>query len=102
MRSIRLQRPGLMICLGALGLVTGMTLAEPRTRTAISIQHDVVWVYYTSLCARAGDAGECTIVPTEQRQAFPSHQACAAHRDADLAREANPRLLGSCSKQHEA
>lgn len=95
-------RPRLTIPLGVLLIGGGFALADVQPRTAITISPDAVWVYYTSLCARPGDASECTPVQTVRRPSFESHQACAAHRDEDLGREANPRLMGSCQKQHEA
>lgn len=95
-------RPRLTIPVCALVIGGGFALAEAQPKTAITISPDAVWVYYTSLCARPGDASECTVVQTSQRPTFGSHQACSAHRDSDLGREPNPRLMGSCQKQHEA
>ncbi len=102
MRLLSRLRPRFTIPLCMVLAGGGFAIADSQPRGAITIQHDTIWVYYTSLCARAGDASECSIVPMAGRPSFESHQACSDHRDADLAREANPRLLGNCQKQHEA
>lgn len=65
-------------------------------------QDKIIWVYYTSLCANAGDSSDCKLVTGSERPAFESHDACSSFRDADLGREHNPRLMGSCLKQREA
>lgn len=98
----RWSSPRIAIPLGALVLIGGFSLTEPQPQSAITLQRDVIWVYSTALCAKPGDTSDCKPIPVEQRPAFGSHQACSDHRDADLAREANPHLLGSCRKQHEA
>jgi len=64
--------------------------------------HGIVWVYYTSVCAKPGDSSHCRQTSTSFRPSFPSLQACSAFRDADLSQHGNPRLLGSCLRQREA
>jgi hypothetical protein len=61
-----------------------------------------IWVYYTSMCERPGDASACTEIPQPVRRSFDSLEACSAYRNADLGKAANPRLMGSCLRQHEA
>jgi len=79
-----------------------IAIAEPQARSAITNQGDAIWVYYTSLCPRPHDASECVVQHDGDRPVFTDHQTCASHRDRDLANASNPRLLGSCRKQHAA
>jgi hypothetical protein len=87
--------------IGVTAVVSVLAMGH-KAPTPPADHEDVVWVYYTSLCAKPGDAGDCRIVSTPQRESFPTHEACAVYRDADLGREHNARLMGSCLKQHEA
>jgi hypothetical protein len=102
MRLISRLRLRTALPLGILALVGTVAITDTAPRSAITIQHDVIWVYTTALCERPGDASACTIVAGAERPAFDSHQACDAPREVDLARAANPRLLGTCRKQHQA
>jgi len=87
--------------LGAVALVGVFALGQGPS---VQPQSDVgaVWVYFTSLCAKAGDASDCAEVKTETRPSFGSLEACSLHRDQDLSKNSNPRLLGSCLRQREA
>jgi hypothetical protein len=101
MRLKRLRLPRHVLLFSGAALVAGLLVAGHAAPTPPSDQ-GVVWVYYTSLCARPNDASACTVVHGPSRPSFDSHESCSAYRDLDLGREANPRLMGSCQKQREA
>jgi len=61
----------------------------------------VVFVYFPSLCAQAGDPNDCHEISRSSRPSFESMAACSAYADAELRHESNPRLMASCMKQHE-
>lgn len=94
-----LLRPRICLPLGCLVLGLGAFAALPRTAPP---QPQPVWVYFAALCATAGDPTQCDIVKVPVRPHFASAEACSAHRDADLAEKANPRLMGSCLRQFES
>ena len=83
--------------LGCAGLLTAW-LVPGGTHT----EDREIWVYYTSLCAAPGDSSDCKRVESHPWPGFPSHESCAAFRATDLARAANPRLMGTCERLHEA
>jgi hypothetical protein len=61
----------------------------------------IVYVYFPSHCAAAGDSRDCHEIARPDRPAFESMAACSAHADVEL-REANdPKLMASCMKQRE-
>jgi predicted ATPase len=91
----------LCLLLGGAAAVAGF-LAYGRTVSVPPSNDRVVWVYFASLCAAPGDASDCTEIKQPIRRAFASQEACSAYRDVDLNHLANPRLLGSCLRQHEA
>ena len=61
----------------------------------------IVFVYFPSLCAQAGDPNDCHEISRSARPSFESMAACSAYADAELRHESNPRLMASCMKQHE-
>jgi hypothetical protein len=61
----------------------------------------VVYVYFPSLCAKAGDPGDCREIPRSDRPSFDSMAACSAHADVELRLENNPRLMASCIRERE-
>ncbi|MEI7713193.1 MAG: hypothetical protein WCI94_17285 [Rhodospirillales bacterium] len=62
----------------------------------------MIWVYVGATCAEAGNPSDCHPDDAASVRAFDTREACAAHLNADLARAANPRYMGSCLRQHEA
>ncbi len=62
----------------------------------------VVWVYYAAMCAQPGDASDCRVIRNGVRTAFDSFEACDRYRNDALHQAADPRLMGTCAKQHEA
>lgn len=101
MRLASLMNPRLCLPLCGAAAVAGF-LAYGHTVSTPAANDRVIWVYYTSLCVRPGDASECTEVKQSVRRAFDSLETCSAYRDADLRQAGNPRLLGNCQRQHEA
>jgi hypothetical protein len=101
MRLMSLLRPRLSLPLGGAAIVAGF-LAYGHTAPAQAPGGTIIWVYYTSLCAAPGDDSACTEIKQPVRRSFDSLEACSAYRDTDLGRAANPRVLGSCLRQHEA
>jgi hypothetical protein len=61
----------------------------------------VVFVYFPSICAQAGDPSDCHEISGSARPSFESMAACSAYADAELRHESNPRLMASCMKQRE-
>lgn len=94
-----LLRPRICLPLGCLVLGMGLFAALPKLGGPTT---EPVWVYYTSICAKAGDSSDCQIVKVPVRPRFTTAEACSAHRDVDLSEKANPRLMGSCLRQFEA
>lgn len=101
MRLKSLLQPTLML-LGAGALTVTGVLSMGHTAAVPAEAEGIVWVYYTSVCARPGDASDCKEVVSPARRSFENLEACSAFRDKDLAEAGNPRLLGSCLKQREA
>jgi hypothetical protein len=95
-------RPRLILPVVALVAAVGYAAADTQPRTPNMVHQDAIWVYFASICAQPGDASDCRPIEGAPRTVFGSHDACADHRDAELARAANPRLLGSCLRQREA
>jgi len=89
------------ICLPLGCLVLGLGAFAMLPRTAMP-RPAPVWVYFTSTCAKPGDASDCKATQAPARLAFTTAEACAAHRDIDLAEKADPRLMGTCLRQFEA
>jgi hypothetical protein len=100
MRLISLCSPRLYLLLGGVSVIVGFLLFGHVARSRPS-DSKVVWVYYTSLCETPGDSTTCTEEKQVARRAFDSVEACAAYRDIDLGHFNNPRLMGSCLRQHE-
>jgi hypothetical protein len=101
MRLRSLLRPAaLLFGTGALS-VTGI-LAMGHTSAPPPPDEGVVWVYFESMCATPGDATDCKEIVASARLSFDTIEACDAHRDKALAAANDPRLLGSCLRQHEA
>jgi hypothetical protein len=61
----------------------------------------VIFVYFPSLCAQAGDPSDCHEIIGSARPSFESMAACSAYADGELRRESNPKLMASCMKQRE-
>jgi hypothetical protein len=61
----------------------------------------VVFVYFPSLCAQAGDPSDCHEISRSARPSFESMAACSAYADVELRQQSNPRLMASCMKQRE-
>jgi hypothetical protein len=61
----------------------------------------VVYVYFPSLCAKAGDPSDCQEIERPVRPSFESMAACSAHADVQLRLENNPRIMASCMRQRE-
>jgi len=91
----------LRVCLFAAGSLSFAGLLALNHDTPLPPSAGIVWVYHTSLCAIPGDASDCTPVGGSQ-SIFDSMEACAAHRSLNLEQAGNPRLLGTCARQHEA
>ena len=84
------------------GITVAGCLAYGQVARSSPADDSIIWVYYTSLCETPGDSRSCTEIRQSVRRAFENEQACSAYRDIDLSRADNPRLLGSCLRQHEA
>jgi hypothetical protein len=84
------------------GITVAASLAYGHVARSKPTDDAAIWVYYTSLCQTPGDTTSCTEIKQPVRRAFESEQACSAYRAIDLDRANNPRLLGSCLRQHEA
>jgi len=84
------------------GIAVGTCLAGGHAARSRPADGTVIWVYYTSLCSAPGDSSSCTEIKQSVRRAFETEDACSAYRNIDLSQANNPRLLGSCLRQHEA
>ena len=62
----------------------------------------MVWVYASAVCAEPGNPSNCRPNDGASIRVFETREDCAGYLDADLARAANPRQMGSCIRQHEA
>jgi hypothetical protein len=62
----------------------------------------MVWVYVSALCAEPGNPSDCRPHDGGSIRVFGKREDCANYLNADLARAANPRYMGSCLRQHEA
>jgi len=83
-------------------LAVASVLLAHRFRPALDADGlGVVYVYFPSLCAKAGDPGDCHEIPRSSRPSFESMAACSAHADAELRIENNPRIMASCMRQRE-
>jgi hypothetical protein len=89
------------VCLFAMGSLSFAYVLALNHDTPPPPSAGIVWVYHPALCATPGDASDCTPVGGSQG-IFDSMDACAVHRSLDLAQASNPRLLGTCARQHEA
>jgi len=101
MRLRSLLRPAALLFGTGVLAVTGL-LAMGHTSAPPPADEGVVWVYFESMCENPGDSSVCTEIVTPIRQAFGSMEACGEHRDRALAAANDPRLMGSCLRQHEA
>ena len=98
-----IARPYLLIPALCAVAVIGFGVAKSSRPPPLGTEEPgIVWVYYTALCARAGEATDCGPVAGGKRVSFPTHEACDAYRTQDLAKAADPRLLGHCLKQRES
>ena len=62
----------------------------------------VVFVYFPSQCAKAGDPSDCHEIKQYIRPSFPTQVDCLKHADIDLSEANDPARLGSCLKQRES
>ena len=62
----------------------------------------VVFVYFPSQCATAGDSSDCHEIKQEVRPAFETQADCFKHADIDLSKASDPARMGSCMKQRES
>jgi hypothetical protein len=95
------MRPNRSIPLAIVLLGGGFTFSDGQARNGASGGAEIIWVYTVSLCERPGDASACTVQPVSPQPAFATHQDCDAHREADLGKQANPRLLGICRRHQQ-
>ena len=89
------------LALGAALSVTGVLVSQKTGPAPDPEGSGIVYVYYASLCAMAGDSRDCQEVLRPARPAFDSMAVCALHADGELGRAHNPRLMASCLKQRE-
>jgi len=91
------------LCLSfGVALAVASALVSHRGGPAPNIEGaGIVYVYFPSLCATAGDSRDCHEIPRPARPAFETMAACSAYADVELRREQNPKLMASCMKQRE-
>jgi hypothetical protein len=102
MKLRNFRSPRIFLSLSVVAAVAGV-LAMQRSGPAPNPEGvGVVFVYFPSLCAAAGDPRDCRELPQAVRPAFDSMAACSAYADGELKREHNPRVMASCMKQRES
>jgi hypothetical protein len=102
MRLSGLLRTRFCLPIGGAAALLGVLTLSPQPPTSMPTSVGIVWVYYASLCTNPGDSSDCQIITVPARPQFVTQEDCAAHRDAELSRHSNPRLMGSCLRQREA
>ena len=102
MRLQSLLRARLCLPIGGIAALAGFLAFGQGPSVQPQSDTGAVWVYFTSICPRAGDGSDCAELKAAIRPVFSTLEACASHRDEDLGRAGNPHLLGSCLRQREA